>query len=262
MAVLPLPPELDRAALEDVLHTLHAGSDYARGVLDLLRLLGLISGRDAPADEVAAMFMESLRAHLLDGVVVGLRWGDLEAQGVRGVDILRAVEAARAAAVASPTPARNVRVVQAVIKARRGGEDFYLMQYDAHAGCYQPLGGKQEAGDADSAAALRRELMEELGLAAPPGPDRCTLTLIRAAWQKTALSATYGVLTRYTMDFYAVSEVRFPLTPGEGTRWLSRAEIAARCAADGRAITPIYEEALGLDALDALPPAVEGVGAA
>lgn len=258
MTTLPLPPDLDRAALEEVLHTLHARSDYGRGVLDLLRLLGLVSGRDAPADEVAAMVIGSLRAHLLDGVVVGLRWGDLDAEGLRGVDILRAMEAARAAAVTSPTPARTVRVAQAVIKARRGSEDFYLMQYDAHAERYQPIGGKQEVSDADSAAALRRELMEELGLDAPPGPDRCTLTLIRADWQKTALSATYGVLTRYTMDFYAVSAIRFPLSLREGTRWLSRAEIVARRAADGRAITPIYEEALGLATLDGLPPAIEG----
>ena len=238
------------------MHTLHAGSDYARGVLDVLRLLGLISGHDAPSDEVAAMFIESLRAHLADGVVVGLRWGDLDAQGLRGVDILRAIETARAAAVTSPTPARTVRIAQAVIKGRRGSEDLYLMQYDAHAGCYQPLGGKQDAGDADSAAALRRELMEELRLDALPGPDLCTLTLLRADWQKTAPSPTYGILTRYSADFYTVSAIRFPIALTGGTRWIARAEIAARRTADGKAITSLYEEALGWDVLDAIPPAL------
>ncbi len=251
-----LPPDLDRAALEAALHTLHAGSDYARGVLDVLRLLGLISGHDAPSDEVAAMFIESLRAHLADGVVVGLRWGDLDAQGLRGVDILRAIETARAAAVISPTPARTVRIAQAVIKGRRGSEDLYLMQYDAHAGCYQPLGGKQDAGDADSAAALRRELMEELRLDALPGPDLCTLTLLRADWQKTAPSPTYGILTRYSADFYTVSAIRFPIALTGGTRWIARAEIAARRTADGKAITSLFEEALGWDVLDAIPPAL------
>jgi 8-oxo-dGTP pyrophosphatase MutT (NUDIX family) len=247
----------DRAALDAALRDLVPVSGYARGVRDVLHLLGLLGTDGAPAGRVPAMLIDSLRAHLADGVTVGFAWDDLDAEAPRGVDILRAFEAARVAAVASPTPSRSVRVAQAVIKARRSDEDLYLMQYDAHAGRYQPIGGKQDAPDADSAAALRREMMEELGLDAVPGPDACTLALLRAGHFRTALSPTYGILTRYTIDYYAVSAIRFAIRTGADTRWITRAELAALRAADGRPITPVYQEGLGLAALDALPPALD-----
>ncbi len=229
---------------------------YARGVADLLTLLGLLrEGPPAgPSGEVAGMVLASLAAHLRDGVTAGLSWDDLDAAGLRGVDILRALEASRLARVAAPTPARVARTVQAVIKARRGGEDVYLMQYDAHAGRYQPIGGKVEASDDGPEAALRREMWEELGLKELPTAQTCPLALILGDWGKTEISATYGILTRYAFDFLYVEAVAFPLVTDEATRWLSRAEIAAAWAADGRAISPIYAEGPGLARLDGLPP--------
>ncbi len=260
MSIPPSQPlwPIDRAALSAVLATLTPRSAYARGVLDLLHVLGLVrSGEDgaSPADEVAAMVLDSLRAHLADGVPVGLPWGDLDAGGLRGVDVLRAIEAARLNAVPSPTPGRVVRVAQAVIKGRRGGEDVYLMQYDRHAGRYQPIGGKQEPDDDGPEAALRREMAEELGLEAPPGPADCTLVPLRLGWRTSEVSATYGILTAYQFDFFAVQDIRFPLPADESTRWLTRTEVAAGRASDGRAVSPVYTAALGgLGALDALPP--------
>lgn len=255
----PLDP-IDREALDAALRDAEAGSVppgscYTRGVHDLLRLLGLI-----PPGEVGTLVIASLRAHLADGLPAGLAWDALDAPAppaLRGADVLRAVEAARLAAAPHPTPGRSVRVVQAVIKARRGAHDLYLMQFDAHAGRYQPIGGKVDPGDADAEAALRREIGEELGLDAPPGPAACALARLCQGWQTLALSATYGILTAYEMDFYAVSEVRFSIRTGPDTRWLSREEIAALRAADGRAISPVYEQAFGgMAALDALPPGI------
>ena len=256
------PPQpswpIDRAALSATLESLAPRSAYARGVLDLLHVLGLVrSGADgvSPADEVAAMVLDSLRAHLADGVSVGLPWGDLDAGGLRGVDVLRAIETARLDAVSSPTPGRVVRVVQAVIKGRRGGEDVYLMQYDRHAGRYQPIGGKQEPDDDGPEAALRREMAEELSLKTPPGPADCTLIPLRLGWRTSEVSATYGILTAYQFDFFAVQDIRFPLPADENTRWLTRAEVVAEQASDGRAVSPVYMAALGgLAALDTLPP--------
>jgi 8-oxo-dGTP pyrophosphatase MutT (NUDIX family) len=253
-------PSVDSRSLSLVLQTLSPDSDYARGVLDVLALLGLVrveQGRMAPADEVAAMLLNSLQAHVRDGVTVGLRWADLDAESPRGVDILRAVETARLQRVPQPSPARVVRAVEAVIKARQGGQDLYLMQYDVHAGRFQPIGGKQEPYERDLEDTLRREMAEELNLSAPPGPDDCILTLLRDDWQVTVLSATYGVLTGYTIAFYAVSRVRFPIRTDQDTCWLTREEIAAGRSHDGRPVSSAYADGLGLERLDQVEPGVE-----
>ncbi len=240
----------DTDALEAALAALQAGQppagDYAQGVTDLLRLLGLLhgpAGSPEPSGRLAGLLIDSLAAHLADGVPVELP---------PLVDLLRAIEAARVEHMPGATPARVVQVAQAVIKQRIGGADHYLMQYDAAADWFQPLGGKRDPADPDSAAALRREIGEELGLDAPPGPDDCALTPLLLGWQTRDLSATYGVLTAYTMDFYHLTAIRFPLETDRDTRWLARAEIAAGRARDGRPISDVYLRALGLPRLDAL----------
>jgi hypothetical protein len=50
-----------------------------------------------------------------------------------------------------------------------------------------------------------------------------------------------------------VQAIRFPIRIDGDTRWLTRDEIAAGHADDGRPITPIYQQALGWDRLDSLP---------
>jgi 8-oxo-dGTP pyrophosphatase MutT (NUDIX family) len=246
---------------EGLIHALRepgGGGDYARGVQDVLWLLGLTAADGAPTGEVAGMVIDSLRAHLRDGVTVGLAWNDLDGGGLRGADVLRAVEDARRRSVADPTPARVVRVVQAIVKARRGADDFYLMQYDRHAGRYQPIGGKQDPEDASPEAALRREFAEELELDGPPGPHLLAMEPLHAGWRTLDLSATYGVLTAYEMDFFAATAVRFPIPVDADTRWLTLGEIGAEKAKDGRAISPVYQQALGgLDRLRDLRPALE-----
>jgi 8-oxo-dGTP pyrophosphatase MutT (NUDIX family) len=254
-----LPPDQHRLA--EVLAALSAQSGYAQGALDVLRLLGLVEEREGgiePAGEVSALFLHSLRAHLRDGVRFCFDWDDLDSEGVRGVDLLRAAESARARAVPNPTPGRVVKVVQAIIKSRVGGEDCYLMQYDRHAGRFQPLGGKQEPGEGDPGEALRRELAEELALGALPGPDVCALTPLLEGWQTVIPSPTYGVLTGYTFAFFHVTAVRFPIRIDADTRWLTRGEIERGRADDGRDISPIYLEALGLARLDGLSLSLGG----
>ena len=251
----------DPRALAQVLDDFQPADGYARGALDVLHLLGLVehtAGTAKPANAVTGMVLDSLRAHLTDGVRVGLRWDDLDGASLRGVDVLRAIEAARTAAVDDATPGRIVRAVQSVIKGRRGGEDLYLMQYDRHGGRYQPIGGKQDPEDVSPEAAMRREVMEELCLDALPGPDVLSLEPIGPHWHTSELSATYGILTAYEMRFFNVTALRFPLLDDEDTRWLTRAELARRQAGDGRPISPVYEHGLGgLEVLDALPAVVE-----
>jgi 8-oxo-dGTP pyrophosphatase MutT (NUDIX family) len=253
-----LPP--DRERLADVLAALAADTDYARGALDVLRLLGLVEDRGGslePAGEVSALFLHSLRAHLRDGVRFCFDWDDLDAEGTRGVDVLWAAETARARAVPDPTPARVVTVVQSIIKTRVGDEDRYLMQYDRHARRFQPLGGKLELNDHDLDRALRRELAEELALDTAPDLDLCELVLLDEGWRTVVPSATYGVLTHYTFAFFHVVNVQFPIRADDDTCWLTRDDIAQGRTGDGRAISPIYLEALGLARLDGLSLSLE-----
>lgn len=253
------PSEINR--LDVALGKMSADTEYAHGVFDMLAVLGLVQideGQVAPTGRVAAMMLDSLRAHLTDSVVAGLRWGDLDAEGVRGVDILRAIEASRQACVSRPTPARVVQAAQAVIKSRRErngiAEDIYLMQYDTHAGRYQAIGGKHEPDDRDMIDTLRREMMEELELDDMPA---CTLELLGEGWEETTLSATYGILTQYTFSFYRVRDIDFPIETNSITRWLTRAEIVAERAGDDLPISSIYRQALGWEMLDALPLGLE-----
>lgn len=241
--------------LQHVLTDLQADSAYARGALDLLSLLGLIAPDGPPSGEVAAYLLDSLRAHLADGVAVGLDWERLDGDGLRGVDILRALEASRVARVDDPTPGRVVRVVQGVIKARTPEGDRYLMQFDAPAGRYQWIGGKHDPEDASPDAALRREIAEELGLDAPPGPDDCTLTVLESNWPTANLSATFGILTAYAFTYFSVEAVRFPILTDARTRWLSLEEVAGGQAADGRAVQGLA--GLKPERLAELPPGVE-----
>lgn len=243
--------------LRDTLHSLFRDSDYAAGILDTLVLLGLVhikGDRAAPSGKVAGMALDVLRAHLADDTPIALDWENLDAGSSRGVDILRAIETARIATIDHPVPARIVEAAVSIIKTRRADSDWYLMQWDAHAGRYQPLGGKREPHEANLSITLRRELAEELGLPAPPGEEICQLQPVGQGWQVAALSATYGVLTRYTFAFYHVVEARFPINRSYDTDWLTRDEILSGSASDGRPVTEIYQRALSFERLDSLPP--------
>ncbi len=254
------PDRRMRERLIAALRDLTPRGDYARGVVDTLHLLGLVRSKGdttLPTGEIAEMVIDSLLAHLNDGVLIRFDWNDLDAEGLRGADILRAIEAARLTGSENPTVERTVKVVQAIFKARRGApqggiEDIYLMQYDPQARQYQPLGGRLQPSDENMEAALRREIAEELELAQLPGPEICTLVLLSENWGTIRPSPTYGTLTHYSFDFYHVVRARFEIMMDMNTRWLAREEIMAGRARDGRAVSTVYLESLGLDALDSL----------
>lgn len=241
--------------LANVLRNLTETTLYERGVLDVLRVLGLVTvenGQATPTGDVARLIISRL-AQAADGDPIAFDWNDLDRSDLRGVDILRAWEAGHVESAAR----RSVCVAQAVIKARRSNVDYYLMQFDAHARHYQPIGGKVDNTDADSAAALRREIMEELELAAPLSDHDCQLTLLKSGWHTSKISPTFGVMTDYTFDFYHVTAIRFPITQTGYTRWLRRGEIERARADDSRPVSAIFLEALGMDVLDSLDAGAE-----
>jgi 8-oxo-dGTP pyrophosphatase MutT (NUDIX family) len=173
-------------------------------------------------------------------------WRGLPDEGCAGsgARLVRLLEETRLACASTPTPLRVVRAVTAVIKAPQGTQDVYLMQYDQKARQFQPIGGKQEAFDADGVAALTRELCEELNIAAlTPGQDFVVYPLTQNV-QVSEVSASVHVVTRYDHSFYHLTDIRFALPIDSSTRWITADEMAAGRTTDGLAITSLFEDYL------------------
>lgn len=221
----------------------------------MLALLGLTSSSQ-PAGVVERLLLDLLAAHNDDGLPIQFDWSDLDKEGLRGVDVLRAFEQERLAIIEQPTPARSVEVVEAIIKRTVDGTVQYFMQYDVHGGRFQPIGGKCDPEDADTNVALRREMFEELALSAIPDAEAVKLRQLDTTWSPTEISSTYGILTAYTFSFYLVEVMRVPLRNDPNNAWLTRAEIEAGTASDGRAISQVYVDAFGWGKLDRLPETI------
>ena len=221
--------------------------DYDRAVRDLLVALGVLSAESgAPTSPMAYYFVQSLSYAILDRALTPESWRSLPDEGCAGsgARLVHLLEETRLTCATSPTPLRVVRAVTAVIKARHGDQDVYLMQYDHKARQFQPLGGKQEAFDADGVAALTRELCEELNITSlTPGQDFAVHPLTQNV-QVSEVSASVHVLTRYDHSFYHLSDIRFPLPIDSTTRWLTAAEMVAGRTTDGYAVTSLFEDYL------------------
>ncbi len=221
-----------------------ASHDYRRAVRDVLITLGVLSEETGEVTSpMAYYFVQSLLQTARDGALTADSWKGLMAEDCAGsgARIVHLLEETRLTCSANPTPLRVIRAVMAVIKARRGGEDVYLMQYDDRAEQFQPIGGKQEVTDASSEAALTRELCEELSLASlTPGQDFRIRPLVEHV-QFKEISASVHVVTQYDHGFYHLTDVRFPLNTDHTTRWISAAELVARRTGDGLAVSPLMD---------------------
>jgi 8-oxo-dGTP pyrophosphatase MutT (NUDIX family) len=220
---------------------------YRRAIHDLLTAIGLIDPQTgALVSPNAYYFVRSLRNAIRERALTDGSWrGPAEdACAGAGARLLRLLEMHRAMCVAQPVPMRAVSAVLAIIKARRGDSDVYLMQYDRAAGQFQPLGGKREESDSSNEAALVRELSEELaldGLAA--GRDFAILPLAEHV-RSRAVSASLNVITEYEHSFYHLTNVRFPLMTDSDTRWITAVELARGRTDDGRRVSRLVVDVL------------------
>lgn len=220
---------------------------YRRAIHDLLAAIGLIDPETgAFASPTAYYFVRSLRDTIRERALTEESWRGAAEDACTGMGarLLRLLETHRVACVAQPAPMRTVSTVLAIIKARRGDSDVYLMQYDRGAGQFQPLGGKREESDASNEAALTRELGEELALdGLMPGRDFSIRPLAEHVRSRT-VSASLNVITEYDHSFYHLTNVRFPLVPDLDTRWVTAVELARGRTEDGRAVSRLMVEAL------------------
>jgi len=248
---IPAPADVEEWLVKD-----HASSelsqpsvqgDYAHAMRELLAALGVLTADSgAVTSPMAYYFVRSLAYAIQDRALTPGSWRGLPDEGCAGAGarLVRLLEETRLACASTPTPLRVVRAVTAVIKARRGAQDVYLMQYDQKARQFQPIGGKQEAFDADAVAALTRELCEELNIATlTPGQDFAVHPLTQNV-QVSEVSASVHVVTRYDHSFYHLTDIRFALPDDALTRWITAAEMAAGRTTDGLAITSLFEDYL------------------
>ena len=219
--------------------------DYQQAVRDLLALLGVVSEDGGQiVSPTAYYFVQSLLYARRDGVLSPAVWQGKGAQDCTslGGDLVTLLESHRLACSPSPTPVRVVEAVMAVIKARRGNEDVYLMQYDEKAAQFQPLGGKREAFDISSEAALTRELCEELVIDSLTAGQDFKIRPLLEHLKLNEVSASVHVITQYDHSFYHLTDVRFSFAIDHITRWIGETELASRKTHDGYAITSLYDD--------------------
>jgi hypothetical protein len=225
-------------------HLVSQNNDYTQAVYDVLAALGVVSDDGEATSPMAYYFVQSLLGVVRDGALNDQAWRGpvTEVCAGAGARLVRHLEETRLACAEEPLPLRIVRASTAVIKARRGDEDVYLMQYDEKARQFQPIGGKEELTDGSPEAAMTRELCEELALEGiEPGRD-FSLTALAADVQTDEISASLHVITRYTHSFYHLTDVRFAVPLDEHTRWLTEYEMNTGFTLDGHVVSRLFED--------------------
>jgi 8-oxo-dGTP pyrophosphatase MutT (NUDIX family) len=234
--------------------------DYRRAVRDVLLALGVLSTETGEVTSpMAYYFVQSLLHLAQDGALTPDSWRGLAGEGCAGsgARLVHLLEETRLHCSANATPLRIIRAVMAVIKARRGDDDVYLMQYDHKAEQFQPIGGKQEVTDASSEAALTRELCEELLLAnLTPGRDFRIHPLAEHV-QFAQVSASVHLVTQYDHGFYHLTDIRFPVQTDRATRWISATELAEGKTRDGLFVSSLMDDHMP-GVLSSLPYSLSG----
>ncbi|RMF50953.1 MAG: NUDIX hydrolase [Chloroflexota bacterium] len=232
------------AALQHLLGTVNSPSEvpsaYQSALRDLFTGIGVLSQDGQTfSTPTARFFVQSLLRCLEEGALTASAWqGTPESfcDGL-GAALTQTLEEHRLGCSAQPQPLRIVQTAVAIIKAQRNGEDVYLMQYDAAARQFQLLGGKREPSDESTAAALIRELREELGMAhLTPERDFKLYPLVEGVREMSVSESTH-VLSAYDHSFYQLLQVRFRLPEDEVTRWLTMHELIHGRTHDGRKVS-------------------------
>jgi 8-oxo-dGTP pyrophosphatase MutT (NUDIX family) len=229
-----------RQIAQSAAHTSDVPSDYRNALCDLFEGLGILrQDRQTFSAPTARFFVQSLLRCLEEGVLTAEAWHGAPEEQCSGIGatLTRALERHRRECSPQPQPLRMIHTAVAVIKARRNGEDVYLMQYDALARQFQPIGGKRELSDESTAAALVRELREELAMEdLMPERDFRLYPLVEGV-RETSISESTHVLSAYEHSFYQLLDVCFRLPEDDVTRWLTAHELLSGRTQDGRKVS-------------------------
>jgi 8-oxo-dGTP pyrophosphatase MutT (NUDIX family) len=246
-AVIPpadTPPETLAGPQDIALETPPISDDYQRAVQDILALLGLIMpDTQTASNDMAFLFIQSLKAHLRDDISVEPDWSrpDPKMDKPPGTAraLLKTLEQSRARRCQTPTPLRIIESAQGIIKARRNNAPYYLMQYDREANQLQLVGGKIKTTDTSPSAALLRELHEELTGIPISGWDQITLRPVNQVFDAQTFSPTYGVISRYRFHLFMVEGLQIEGDLTEDIRWVHEEDITAGQTSEAHRISEV-----------------------
>ncbi len=135
-------------------------------------------------------------------------------------------------------PAIRFTAVAEVLIVKPGDPPRFLVQWDARAGQYQVIGGRQK-DDLDWQEPIERtairELEEELGYQVSHEAGEFTLAFLATFEGDKRLSPSFGALTAYHFTFFQALNLP-PITLGPEDRWVTRAELLAGRTSDGKPV--------------------------
>ena len=247
------------------LQELPGGDAIGQGLAVLLETWGAVELSDAgirATSQPAYYFLHSLAAWVeADGHVIedwseqhGARPGEGLQHGTSLVFLLEQERLRRF----PDAPAIRFTSVAEVLIVRTGEPRQFLVQWDARAGQYQVIGGRQK-DDLDWQEPIEqtaiRELEEELDYQVNHEARDFSLAFLAAFEGDKRLSPSFGALTAYRFTFFQALNLP-PIRLGPNDRWVTRAELLAGQTEDGRPVRGNHirplEEAMG-KRIDELP---------
>jgi len=240
------------------LQDLPGGNVIGRGLAALLATWGAVELSEQgirATSQPAYYFLHSLAAwteaegHVIDdwSEVHGARSGE----GLQhGTSLVFLLEQERLRRFPDASAIRKTAVAETLV-VKSGTPPQFLVQWDARAGQYQVLGGRQKETQ-DWREPIRqtaiRELEEELDYQVSSEVGDFTLAFLTEFEGSKCLSPSFGALTVYHFTFFQALNLP-PIRLGPNDRWVTRAELLAGRTSDGRAVRgshiPPLEEKLG-----------------
>lgn len=227
------------------LHELPGGDAVGRGLAALLEVWGAVelSERGIRAvSQPAYYFLHSLAAWAETPGAVITDWsedfGVNTHEGLRhGSSLVYWLEAERLSRNPDAAPIRFTPVAQALI-IQSGEPPRFLGQWDAQAGSYQLIGGRQRKNQAwiePIRDTIIREVEEELDYQISFAAGDFSVEQLAQFQQQPCISPTFGALTAYHFTFFRVTGlVSLQLTSSD--RWLTRHELLSGHTTDGKPV--------------------------
>ncbi len=236
-----------------------------QGLAQMLAAWGAVEFSDAglrATSQPAYYFLHSLAAWLETETPIIPDWS--ETQGVQphaglrhGTTLVYMLEQERQQRFPEASPIRFTAVAE-ILVVKAGEPPQFLVQWDARAGQYQLIGGRQKEDrgwrEPIQQTAIR-ELEEELEGQVHAQAGDFTLDFLAEVPGGRRLSPSFGALTQYHFTFFHARELP-PIQLSPDDRWVTRAELLAGHTHDGQPlrgnhIRPL-EARLG-HTIDALP---------
>lgn len=240
------------------LEELPGGDVIGRGLATMLQVWGAVEVSEAgirAVSQPAYYFLHSLAAWAETTGSVVLDWseqlGTMPGEGLRhGTSLVYLLEQERLRRDPQAPPIRHTPVAQVLI-VQPGSPPTFLTQWDARAGAYQLIGGRQKR-DGNWVEPIEetaiRELEEELGGQVRFAAGDFRVEPLATFTGSVRLSPSFGALTAYHFHFFRACDLP-PIRLHPDDRWVTRAELLGGATVEGRPLRgdhiPPLEAVLG-----------------